>query len=124
MKFLLSLITIIYLALIIPGFYMQSSKEKIYIKVDKKDILLNTVILEEFQNEFFNESSKIKSKSETENLDFELTLSTPKLFRFYSIKPQTAPLLIFIQPGDSVSYHIAENKSITLSSKLKLIAPF
>lgn len=117
MKFLLSLITIIYLALIIPGFYMQSSKEKIYIKVDKKDILLNTVILEEFQNEFFNESSKIKSKSETENLDFELTLSTPKLFRFYSIKPQTAPLLIFIQPGDSVSYHIAENKSIIFEGK-------
>lgn len=117
MKFLLSLLTIIYLALIIPGFYMPSNKEKIYIKVDKKDILLNTVILEEFQNEFFNESSKIKSKSETENLDFELTLSTPKLFRFYSIKPQTAPLLIFIQPGDSVSYHIAENKSIIFEGK-------
>ena len=47
MKFLLSLLTIIYLALIIPGFYMPSNKEKIYIKVDKKDILLNTVILED-----------------------------------------------------------------------------
>jgi thiol-disulfide isomerase/thioredoxin len=96
---------------------MPSNKEKIYIKVDKKDILLNTVILEDFQNEFFNESSKIKSKSETENLDFELTLSTPKLLRFYSIKPQTAPLLIFIQPGDSVSYHLAENKSIIFEGK-------
>ena len=59
MKFLLSLLTIIYLALIIPGFYIPSNKQKhtdtIYIKVDKKDILLNTVILEEFKNEFFNE---------------------------------------------------------------------
>jgi thiol-disulfide isomerase/thioredoxin len=121
MKFLLSLLTIIYLALIIPGFYIPSNKQKhtdtIYIKVDKKDILLNTVILEEFKNEFFNESSIIKSKSETENLDFELTLSTPKLFRFYSIKPQTAPLLIFIQPGDSVSYHLAENNSIIFEGK-------
>jgi thiol-disulfide isomerase/thioredoxin len=121
MKFLLSLLTIIYLALIIPGFYIPSNKQKhtetIYIKVDKKDILLNTVILEEFKNEFFNESSIIKSKSETENLDFELTLSTPKLFRFYSIKPQSAPLLIFIQPGDSVSYHLAENNSIIFEGK-------
>ena len=84
MKFLLNSITIIYLALIIPGFYMPGNKESIHIQIDKKDKILNTVILEEFQNEFFNESSKIKSKSENENLDFELTLSTPKLFRFFS----------------------------------------
>jgi thiol-disulfide isomerase/thioredoxin len=117
MKILLNFITIIYLALIIPGFYMPVNKENIHIQIDKKDKILNTVILEEFQNEFFNESSKIKSKSETENLDFELTLSTPKLFRFYSIKPQTAPLLIFIQPGDSVNYHLAENNSIIFEGK-------
>ena len=96
---------------------MPVNKENIHIQIDKKDKILNTVILEEFQNEFFNESSKIKSKSENENLDFELTLATPKLFRFYSIKPQTAPLLIFIQPGDSVYYHLAENNSIIFEGK-------
>ena len=87
MKFLLNSITIIYLALIIPGFYMPGNKESIHIQIDKKDKILNTVILEEFQNELFNEySNKTKVIYKKIN-DFSIFYNSP-VIRIQHVHPQ------------------------------------
>ena len=121
MKYILSLIIILLLSLTLLGFDVFSIKQelqkKVYLKVEKNDTILKSIILEQFQNEFFNDPFLSKSISDNENIDLEFSLSTPKLFRFYSLKPQTAPLLIFVQPGDSVSYKLAENNSISFEGK-------
>ncbi len=120
MKYILSFLTI-YLIFLSPKFDMFGIKQKfnetVYFKIDKSDMLLRTVNLEEFQNEFFDGNPIIKSKDKSENIDLKISLSTPKLFRFYSLKPQTSPLIIFVQPGDSLTYKLGENNSIIFEGK-------
>ena len=72
---------------------------------------------EEGQNEFPDQSPLMKSKKENENLDFTFNLSNPKLFRIYCLKPTTAPIIVYITPGDTITYKLDEKKSIVFQGK-------
>ncbi|PRZ22916.1 TlpA family protein disulfide reductase [Flavobacterium granuli] len=110
MKNILSIIILLSIALI--GFGFQRTKIKheppktVHLNIEKSDTILKWVILAEDQNDDFKESSLTKSKNENENLDFVFGLSAPKIFRFYGLKPMTAPRLVYITPGDSITYKL------------------
>jgi thiol-disulfide isomerase/thioredoxin len=91
--------------------------ESAYLISDNKSSKINTVILQENHDDFSDFSDLIKSLDHNPNLDFNITLSEPKLFQFYCMKPQTAPVLIYISPGDTISYSLDDANLIVFKGK-------
>ncbi|WP_452228602.1 TlpA family protein disulfide reductase [Lacinutrix sp. MEBiC02404] len=68
------------------------------------DTILKSVLLDETNVEYTNKPFLLKSKKENLNLSFNL--KTPRLFRFYSFEPMSNPFIIYVTPGDTLSYRL------------------
>lgn len=86
-----------------------SMPQSVYFAANKNDTLIKKVIVDELANEFFS-PFLIRSKDEKESLEFEFSLTEPKLFKFYSLTPFSMPNVVFITPGDSIVYQLGEDK--------------
>lgn len=119
MKYFLSLIAFS-IAVICPGPDMSVTKQEynkiVNLQIAKNDTLLSAVNLEEFQNEFFTQPT-VRSKKNGGDLDFNFSLETPKLYRLNALKPATSPVIIFVQPGDSINYKLGADNSIIFEGK-------
>lgn len=121
MKKILSLVN--FLPLIMLGYCLNIIDPKLQIQTpnnvhlfsSKSDTIIERVILDEHQNEFSNQNFIKDIKNE--KLNFMLNLSKPKLFRFYSLKPQTAPSIIYVSPNDSITYKLDSNNTIVFEGK-------
>jgi thiol-disulfide isomerase/thioredoxin len=117
MKYNLCTFNLLMLACTNFVFSQQESTKSTYLKVEKNDTVFKRVFLQELKNEFYMDVFFDKSKNETGNIDIEFTIATPTLFRFYSLEPQTLPLIVFIQPGDLIYYKLAENNLMSFEGK-------
>lgn len=115
MKNNLRIITVV-LALIVSDFNQAQIKyeslQNVHLKAKKNDTIMKMINLDEFQSEFSSQSFLVKSKNENENLDLTFKLSSPKLFRFSCLIPQTIPLIVYVNPGDTITYKIDEKNAI------------
>jgi len=118
MKYILSLLTLS-LAIIGSKFNTANNPEinrPAYLKIDSNDTVMKSVLLQEFNNDFLS-PSVIRAKDGTNDLNFKVNLAEPKFFRFYSFKPSSVPLLIYVEPGDSVTYKLGQDKSMVFEGK-------
>lgn len=76
------------------------------------DTIIKSVLLNETNIEFENQYFLLKTKSDTEDLNLRFDLKAPRLFKFYSFNPMSIPYMVYISPGDSLSYKL-ENQRIT-----------
>jgi thiol-disulfide isomerase/thioredoxin len=86
--------------------------QNVSLNLDKSDTIIKIVNLEDFQNEFSTKPFLTKSKNNSENLNLEFSLATPNLFRFSSLQPQTASLIVLATPGDEINYKLDNNNQI------------
>ncbi|MBU2938477.1 TlpA family protein disulfide reductase [Lacinutrix sp. C3R15] len=73
-------------------------------------------MLDETNIEFTNQPFLLKTKNEEENLNLSFNLESPRLFKFYSFKPMSTPFLIYVTPGDTLSYKL-DDVSITFKGR-------
>lgn len=78
----------------------------------KNDTIIKSVLLDETNIEFNNQFFLLKTKSDSEDLNFRFNLESPRLFRFYSFKPMSIPFMVYITPGDSLVYRLENNTII------------
>lgn len=121
MKNILSIIILLSLAVIGFGFHTNKIKNKpsktVHLNAEKSDTIMKWVILEENENQFSTQSILKKYENKSEDLDIIFNLSNPKLFRFYCLKPQTSPAIVYITPGDTISYKLDKNNSIIFEGR-------
>lgn len=94
----------------------QSTNKSVSLYHGKVDVTLQTLNLETFQNEFTG-ASQIKTVTTQDAANFNFETAAPVLLRFYSLKPQGAPVVVYAQPGDSISYKPGANGLITFEGK-------
>ena len=94
----------------------MSKPQSVYFTPNKNDTLINKVLVDELANDFLS-PFLIRSKDEKESLEFEFSLTQPKLFKFYSLTPFSMPNVVFITPGDSINYQIGEDKHFVFKGK-------
>lgn len=116
MKKILTMFLLISLLLVSYGFkatkIKQQNPKTVSIKINKSDTIMKWGILEEGQNDIFDQFSLSKSINENEKLDFTFNLDSPKLFTFNCLKPQTKPVTIYITPGDTITYKLNDKNVI------------
>lgn len=97
---------IIILSLNFSNFKIDKNKSAKF-TLSKKDTLVKKVILDDAEKEFYE--FKNYSKENNKNLSFEVEISKPKLFRFYSSNPQTIPTTIYVSPDDKITFEIQKS---------------
>ena len=112
---------VLIISIIILGFNTNHTssieQSNVYLNINDKDSIIKMVYLEEIQDEFFDKNFLSKSKSENEKLDVSLYLLKPKIYRISSFKPQSKPTLIYVSPGDSLTYKLDNNNTIVFEGK-------
>ncbi|MCF1420898.1 TlpA family protein disulfide reductase [Mangrovimonas futianensis] len=76
------------------------------------DTIIQSVLLDETHIEFNEGFFLLKTKNEKQDLNFRFQLKEPRLFKFYSFKPMSMPFMVYVTPGDTLSYSL-EDKAIT-----------
>ncbi len=94
----------------------MSKPQSVYFAPNKNDTLINKVLVDELANDFLS-PFLIRSKDEKESLEFEFSLTEPKLLKIYSLTPFSMPNVVFITPGDSINYELGEDKHFVFKGK-------
>ena len=99
------------------SFSYKIEDNKIIIKLDKNDTLVKKILLEEIGNEFYDNKTYVKNKYKEENIDLCFSIEKPKFYRFYCLKPEIESVLIYVTPGDTITYKLEKNNSILFEGK-------
>lgn len=106
-----------FLVLLFFSFSYKIEDNKIIIKLDKNDTLVKKILLEEIGNEFYDNKTYVKNKYKEENIDLCFSIEKPKFYRFYCLKPEIESVLIYVTPGDTITYKLEKNNSILFEGK-------
>lgn len=115
-KFLLTLLSFILLLSFNSGNKtLNQVSKKVSISINKNDTIIKQAILEEYQNELSIQN--YINGINNESLNFIFNLTEPKLFRLYSLKPQTVPSIVYVSPNDSITYKLSSNNTFFFEGK-------
>jgi thiol-disulfide isomerase/thioredoxin len=119
MKYFLSL-ALVAVLLCATGFTKPITPPKntksVYIAPAANDSVISWATLDENNNRFIYLPDS-RNKEEGKHLDFSFELATPRLLRMHAIKPMTIPVLIYVQPGDSVTYKKGADNFLVFEGK-------
>ena len=86
------------------------------LRISKSDTIIKTVIFNEFRNEFYDPEMPIDISSFSSG-KLTVHINQPKIFQFYGFKPSTPALLVYVSPGDDVSFFIGKTGKIIFEGK-------
>lgn len=100
--------------IILPFFSYSTtnSENNVLLKLDKNDTIIKKIIVEEIENEFYDNIIFSKSKLINQDLVISFNLNESKFFRFNCLIPQISPILVYISPGDTIVFKIQKDNSI------------
>lgn len=94
----------------------ESRTTFVYFTPSKNETVIKKVLVDELSNDLFS-PFLLRSKDNRESLEIEFSLTKARLFKFYSLTPFSMPNVVFITPGDSISYQLGEDKYLIFKGK-------